>query len=476
MLIAHASRTVRGICLLAVAAALAGCSSAFPLMPTPVLYAGEKGRPLFHRVPPDRQVPSLDLLYATDRAPSTKPDNPLPYSVERSRSMAFGSVTVEFGENVTWDELVRLSTASERPTTLALELGQVKELGRFPHIPYDVKDTDAGITRDPAVVDAHEKAEAGLRAEVARRLALSPRKEVVLFVHGYANTFRDAVLTMGELCHYLGREFVCALFSWPAGGSRGVFFGYNVDRESGEFAVLDLKKAIRIIAGTPGVERVHLLAHSRGTDVLATALSQLTIESYVGKTAIDTRFKIVNVVLMAPDIDADIAVVKIFTTISDPDLPRGNAPDPRGVFPRPRTRLTVYVSPDDKALSLSQWLFGSLARLGRIDETKVSEEEVERLRRLAFVDVIQVSSTTDPFGHSYFRSNPEVSADLIAMIRYGLKPNEPGRPLVEVSRPLWRMRTNACAPRTSTSDARSSAATASTRSSRRARPWTASST
>jgi len=408
-------------------------------MPTPVVYAGQEGKPLFTDVPAARRVPPLDLLYVTDRARSTKPDDPPSYSADRSRSMAFGSVTVDFGENMTWDELVRLSTASERPAPLDLELGSVKELGRFPHIPYDVKDTPAGITRDPVVVDAHEKAAAGLRAEVARRLAVSPRKEVVLFVHGYANTFRDSALTMGELCHFLGREFVCALFSWPAGGSRGVFFGYNVDRESGEFAVLDLKRAIRIIAGTPGVERVHLLAHSRGTDVLATALSQLMIETYVSKTAIDTRFKIANVVLMAPDIDADVAVVRIFATISDPDLPRGNVPDPRGVFPSPRVRLTVYVSPDDKALSVSQWLFGSLARLGRIDEAKVSKEEVERLRRLAFVDVIQVSGTTDPFGHSYFRSNPEVSADLIAMIRYGLKPNEPGRPLIEVSRPLWRV-------------------------------------
>ncbi len=424
---------------LALATALAGCSGTFPLMPTPVLYAGDKGRPLFHRVPADRHVPSLDLLYVTDRAPSTKPDDPMPYSADRSRSMAFGSVTVDFGEKLTWDELVRLSTVSERPTAVALELGPVKELGRFPHIPYDVKDTDAGITRDPAVVDAHEKAAAGLRAEVVRRLAVSPRKEVVLFVHGYANTFRDSALTMGELCHFLGREFVCAIFSWPAGGSRGVFFGYNVDRESGEFAVLDLKKAIRIIAETPGVERVHLLAHSRGTDVLATALAQLTIETYIGKVAIDTRFKIANVVLMAPDIDADVAVVKIFATISDPDLPRGSAPAPRATFPIPRARLTAYVSPDDKALSFSQYLFGSLIRLGRIDETNISPEDVERLRRLAFVDIVQVSGTTDPFGHSYFRSNPEVSADLIAMIRYGLKPNEPGRPLIEVSRPLWRV-------------------------------------
>ena len=51
--------------------------------------------------------------------------------------------------------------------------------------------------------------------------------------------------------------------------------GYNVDRESGEFAVHHLKQAIRLIADTPGVEKLHLLAHSRGTDVLVTALREL---------------------------------------------------------------------------------------------------------------------------------------------------------------------------------------------------------
>ena len=30
-------------------------------------------------------------------------------------------------------------------------------------------------------------------------------------------------------------------------------------------------------------------------------------------------------------------------------------------------------------------------------------------------------------------------ADIIAMIRYGLHPNEPGRPLEEIARPYWRI-------------------------------------
>ncbi len=432
---------VRTLPVVAAVAILAGCASTFPLMPTPVMYRGEQANPLFTEVPADRQKPSIDLLYVTDRAPATKPCEPLPYSAKRSRSMAFGSVTVEFGEGVAWDTLVKQSTVTERWVPIDLTLGPTKELGRFPSIVYGVTVTPAGITRAPAVIDAHERAAAGLQGEIARRLADSPRKEVVLYVHGYHNTFREAAFTMAELCHFLGREFVCAIFTWPAGGTRGVFFGYLEDRESGEFAVEDLKKTIRMIADTPGVERVHLLAHSRGTDVLATAMSEIAIEAYTTQTTLDRRFKVRNIVLMAPDMDFDVAVSKIFKVISDPDLPYGNAPNPRGTFPPPGLHLTFYVSHDDKALSVSQFLFGSLARLGRVDESMFSEEQIERGRRAGIFDIIQVSGTTDLFGHSYFTSNPAVSSDLIALLRYGLKPGEPGRPLVEIARPFWQVPT-----------------------------------
>ncbi|MGB8435450.1 MAG: alpha/beta hydrolase [Burkholderiales bacterium] len=424
---------------LLVAASVGGCSSTFPLMPTPAMYTGHAARPLFPSVPEVRRTPTIDLLYVTDRAPAVNPDDRLPYTAERSIQMSFGSVAVEFDESVTWDLLVKESTATDRSTSLDLKLGKTEVLGSFPRVPYPVAAADGGFTRDPAVVGTHEKAVAQLQAEVARRIAASPRKEVVLFVHGYANTFEDAALTMGELCHYLGRELVCAIFTWPAGGSRGLFLGYNVDRESGEFAVWDLKKAIRIIADTPGVERLHLVAHSRGTDVLTSALAMLAIESYIGKSALDRRYKIRNIVLMAPDMDADVATARVFNILSDPDLPYGVAPSPQGVFAHPELHLTVYVSPDDKALSVSQYLFGSLRRLGRVDSTMFSPEEIAGLRRLGIIDIVQVSGTTDYFGHSYFTSNPAVSSDLIALIRYGLKPNEPGRPLIEIAKPLWRV-------------------------------------
>jgi esterase/lipase superfamily enzyme len=425
---------------LAALLSLAGCGTTHPMMPTPVLYTGAQAKPLFTGTPPALRTPPLDLLYITDRAPARSSDETEPYTSERSRSEAFASTTILFGEDMTWDELVKLSLQGERTPSIALKLGLTKEIGRFPPIPYQLAVTGSGLTRARAVVDADEAAKRALQAEVARRLALSPRKEVVLFVHGVDNSFQDAALTMGELCHFLGREFVCATFTWPAGGNRGVLFGYEVDYESSLFATEHLRKTIRAIAGTPGLQKIHLLAHSRGTDVLVTALSDLSVEAYTQKSNLAQRYKIGNVVLMAPDLDPDVNVAKMFKAESDPDIPYGSTPNPNVVFaPMPGFRITGYVSPNDKALATSGWLFGSIFRLGRLNKALLTPDQLEHARTLGFLDVIQFEGKADLFGHSYFVSNPEVSSDLIALLRCGLGPNDPGRPLELVEKPFWRI-------------------------------------
>jgi esterase/lipase superfamily enzyme len=429
--------------LLAIALAgllsLAGCASTYPMMPTPVLYTGARAKPLFTESPAAVRAPSMDLLYITDRAPAQHPDNAQPYTSERSRSEAFGATTILFGEAMTWDRLVKQSLLVDRDSSVDLTLGPTTEIGRFPPIPYSLDVQGTRQTRAPAVVDAHEAATRELQAEVARRLQASPRKEVVLYVHGVANTFEDAALTMGELCHFLGREFVCAFFSWPAAGKRGALFGYEEDYESSLYAVEHLRKAIRAIAGTPGVQKLHLIAHSRGTDVLVSAVADLGFEAYTQGSDVSRRYNIANIVLIAPDLDPDVTVAKMLKVLSDPDIPYGPAPNPKVVLERaPGFHVTLYVSPEDEALATSGWLFGSIVRLGRINATMFKPEQFEYARRIGIVDVIQVQGRTDLFGHSYFVSNPAVSSDLIALLRYGLRPNDPGRPLEEVQKPFWR--------------------------------------
>ncbi|HME83520.1 MAG TPA: alpha/beta hydrolase [Roseiarcus sp.] len=238
--------------------------------PTSALFAAPQNRAMVDHAEPVQASDDLDLLYVTDRAPITDPQtNALSYGSERSRTMSFGSIEIR--------------VEPESNAMGELKLGAITEIGRFPEVPYPAKITSAGYSRAPDVVAAHEEAVASLQREIRRRLARTERKEVVVFIHGYNNTFNDAANATGSICRLLGPDFVCVALTWPAGGSRGAFIGYNVDRESGEFAVADMRKAIRAIGQTDGVRGVHIIAHSRGTDVLASAFEQLGAEAYVSR-------------------------------------------------------------------------------------------------------------------------------------------------------------------------------------------------
>jgi len=428
---------------------LAGCAGNTPMMPVPTVYTPPDAKPLFVDLHGSRRTPDIELVYITDRAPqaaqatarNADPEATLPYTAERSASMAYGTVRVGFGDGVDWDTLAAQSVAAERSLDLDLQLGTTTERGRFPPLQYRIdRQTDGTFRRNPDVLAQHRNAADGLQAVLAQHIAAAPRKELVLFVHGYANTFQDAAFSMAELCHFFGREFACAIFSWPAGGSRGILMGYNVDRESSEYAVLHLKQALRIIAATPGLERLHVLAHSRGTSVLLSALQQLSIEHYAAGLQPLDRMKLRNIVFLAPDIDLHVAVTQLFGISSDPDLLRGVRAEPDARMTNGDMQFTLYASPDDFALSLAESLFGSVRRLGRVDETMFSEKAYDRIASMRNFDVIDVYGSTDPFGHSYFHSNPAVSADLVSLIRYGLEPGAPGRPLEEIRKPFWRIR------------------------------------
>lgn len=364
-------------------------------------------------------VEPVDVFYITNRAPETAQDGTSTYGAERSHSMAFGSVPV-FGH--------------EAETAV---VGAPVELGRFPSSPYALERMKSGVRRAPAVVAQHQNASAAMLKELGRRVAASRRKEIVVFVHGFNNSFNDAVKSAAQLCSDFGpKDFTCIALTWPAGGSRGTFLGYNVDRESGEFSVSDAIKALRIISETPGLREWHFIAHSRGTDVLASALRELSIESYVSQTPMSKR-KAGNIIFAAPDMDLDVAFSKLFSPVSDPDLMYGHKAAPDVTLKPGRLHLTVYASDRDGALGMSEFLYGSQLRLGRLDAH--TDPEVMRLAPhfADLADFISVEGGEGLIGHSYFLSNPSVRADLTAIVRDHRKVDDRMRALVEIRRPFW---------------------------------------
>ncbi|WP_245181204.1 alpha/beta hydrolase [Sinorhizobium mexicanum] len=379
----------------------------------------------------------LDILYVTDRAPTASANGEPAYSAVRGHSLSFGSVTLV-------PERSRFHGGATGQHDGSLRVSHTTKLGQFPQSPYPIELTPEGPRRARATVDAHTRAVAGLQGEVARRLATAKRKEVVIFIHGYANSFDDAAKATGKICNALSREFVCVSLSWPAGGTGGAFYGYNIDRESGEFAVADVKKAVRIISATKGVRRLHFIAHSRGADVLLSALGQLGMEAYAARSSPAERYKIANAVLFAPDIDLDVATTKLFGFISDPDTPYGAKATPYGLLPRiGALHLTVYSSPNDQALAISSGLFGSVVRLGRLTSASIDSKEAgssalwKNSQMSGIADFIEYKGISGFAGHSYFLSDPAVQKDLAALIRDGLKAGDRGRPLVEIKRPFW---------------------------------------
>jgi len=219
----------RTLCLFA-ALFLGGCAGQVrELMPTPAAFHSSAAKEVFQEVPQERRRSSIDLLYITDRAPSSSSEAGLPYGQSRSRSLAFGSAVVNLLPEMDWSDLQRHSLADPRDIPIALELGAVKEFGRYPVEPYPlVRVSPRGLGRAPAVLERHKEADRTLQADVRRRLEAAPSGQVMLYVHGFNETFATAAYTAADLCHFFGRAHVCAFFTWPASSSGNPLFPTRV--------------------------------------------------------------------------------------------------------------------------------------------------------------------------------------------------------------------------------------------------------
>lgn len=210
---------------------------------------------------------------------------------------------------------------------MPITLTNIDERGHYPAIKAMIQ-ADGKWEEDPAYFEASAQAREEIHQMVAEQLAKTQLKEVFVFVHGYNNTLADGAFRAAEIWHYTGREGMAVLYSWPA-GSKGLLKGYTRDRESSEFTVPHLKMFLKTLASCPDVEKIHLIAHSRGTDVALSALCQLHIlYDAAGK---DTReqLKLGQMILAAPDIDLDVALEKASAERA------GHVPE----------RFTLYVSP-----------------------------------------------------------------------------------------------------------------------------------
>jgi len=398
---------------------LVGCSSTPKLMPTPNIYTDEGSYPE-SEVPQSLKNNEVDLLFVTDRSPEFTDDGNLEYGTGRSASAGFGSAIVEIGDDLSWPELVAISENKSRSDSPAIHVTSRTELDRFPATPHKFLVVEGKVKVDPEVQAVYGQVASHFRQEINRRMLLAGRNEVQIFIHGFNNDFDGAAVSLAELWHFLGRRGVPLLYSWPA--ARGGLFGYFVDRESGEFTIYHLKNLIRLLASFPEVERINILAHSRGSHVMATALRELIIEARASGRNPRELYRIENLILAAPDLDFEIVRQRLIAEKIGPAF----------------GKITVYTTDTDKALGMSQALLGG-TRFGQIRVEDLGEQEqaiFKVVKNVSFIDVLGVRSF---IGHAYYLDNPSTSSDIIRTINIGAKPGSPERPLTHRILNFWEM-------------------------------------
>jgi esterase/lipase superfamily enzyme len=416
----YRSMGLRGIPLLLL---LYGCQT--QLMPTPNLYLSDAVcKNIFNEVPSDFQSNTADILYVTDRKPSVSKQGKLEYGSGRSPSIAFGSCLVEIGKGISWQTLVENSCKRHRSIPLPLSIKQIIETARSVEIPIPlIRTPDGLVVEDPQAKAQQEEMVRKFHGEIGRRLDLTGRKEAFIFIHGYHSAFEDPMFVMAGLWHFLGRQGIPIVYTWPSGG-KSPLQGYTYDRESGEFTICHLKNFLQTLASCPGLEKIHVISHSRGTDIATSALGELVSEIRAAQQSPHRELKLGNFILAAPDLDMEVAIQRFATK--------------RLAWETDRT--TMYVSEKDRAIGLSDWLFSSQHRLGQLRIQDVPDYLKKSMRYIDQFQTIDAQVRTDSTGHSYFHASPAVSSDLILLLRDNREPGQKnGRPLIPVIDNYWKI-------------------------------------
>jgi esterase/lipase superfamily enzyme len=181
---------------------------------------------------------------------------------------------------------------------------------------------------------------------VGESFAAGPsRRDVLVYVHGFNQSFETAALDAARLSDGLEFRGETMLFSWP---SKNSLMSYMYDRESAMWSRDALEGMLDELIVDPSVGTVHIIAHSMGTMVAVEALRQLYDRRAAAMTS---RFG--AIVLASPDIDMDSFTSSVARL---------------GSMSRKITVLTVA---NDRALGTMRDMAGGVTRVGIAEKPRL---------------------------------------------------------------------------------------------------------
>jgi esterase/lipase superfamily enzyme len=219
---------------------------------------------------------------------------------------------------------------------------------------------------------------------LATRVRASEKARAFLFVHGYNVTFEDAARRTAQICYDLGFDGAPVFYSWP---SRGSLAGYTVDEQNIEWAQANLKGFLADFFERSEAMNLYLIAHSMGNRALTRAIAALMAERP------DLRPRLTEVILAAPDIDAEVFKRDIVPPLTGAGRP-----------------ITLYASSEDLALAASKKIHG-YPRAGDSGRGLMVFQGIETIDATA--------ADTSLVGHSFFAESQSILSDIFYLIRMG---------------------------------------------------------
>jgi esterase/lipase superfamily enzyme len=217
--------------------------------------------------------------------------------------------------------------------------------------------------------------------QLRQALGAGGARTALLFIHGYRTTFEDAARRTGQLAYDLGFQGAPVFYSWP---SQGKLSGYIVDEANVEWTQADLAAFLADFLEQSDAEHIYLLAHSMGNRAMAKA----TASVIAARPELAGRIR--EVILAAPDIDADVfrqQLVPALAAVANP--------------------LTLYASSEDSAMRASKAIHG-YARAGESGAGLVVAKGVE---------TIDASGVDTGFiRHAYFAEQRSALSDMYYLI------------------------------------------------------------
>ena len=362
-------------------------------MPAPVGFTPEK-KSLLQKQDLLGKSPYKGILYATDRSSSKNLEKHQFYSGTRGSVITVGvgelSFTSEKRQRTLLNLLPFLGTRE-----LTSKVRKINELGYLQSaLPY-------GELTDPESLKKRTNADAAFANLVNKKLQASSLKDITIFIHGYKNVFDNPLLVASELWSYMGHDGVFIAYAWPATPKLAAYFK---DIETTGLSARNLRKFLDYLSLHTNAEKINLVAHSAGTRVLIGAMHELSLSPP------SKSLRLGQVVLIASDHDPQ----KFASSLGHGIL---NLADD----------ITVYLSGKDTALGFSHKVFG-IQRLGELNKPKNLSSHVsdylKRSKNLHFIDVSNALGAFSGNGHSYHRSSPWVSNDIIELLTKRQKPTD----------------------------------------------------